>query len=272
MKMLLIALTVLSTGSAFGKASTEYFFQPASGASAIELTYEKTDATIKFTPSGELKVEGNDVRVDFAHGLSENAAVGFYTFSGELKSKSGSTTISKADGMGDIHFYYKGISDSLYYGADLGVNTEKSKADSRSTGGLSLKGNVGYLGSASSLNYGGDVSYNYKMERTNDSTPATKTTGGDELKLAVFGEFNYGTGFLGAEVASLSISERENKRLNVTTTTKSSSPTSLKLYGTFDFSQMVQGLLSLENRMIPKETGTKAYTVSTLSAGVRINF
>ncbi len=273
MRMLLIALTVLSTASAFAKTATEYYFQPAGGASALELTYEKGNATIKFDPVGESKREIADIRLDYAYGLSDNAAVGFYTFTGENKLKSGGGT-QKADGMGDLHAYYKGISDSFYYGADLGFNTEKFKSDNRSTGGPSLKVNGGYLANSGSVNYGGDLSYLYKMERTTDSTPAVKATGGDILRLALFGEYNYGSGFLGGEVASNSVGEAKFKQSGTTTTGKSSSNTSLKFYGTYDFSQMVQGLAFIENQMFPKSTaaGNKAYTATLLSLGARINF
>jgi hypothetical protein len=272
MKMFLTSLTLLLTATAFGKSTTEYYFQPAAGGSALELTYESAAATVKYDPSGESKVTAGDFHINYAYGLDANSALGIYTFSGTVETKT--TTTSKADGMGDLHLYYKGFSDFLHYGADLGINTAKNKTDNRSTGGPSINLNVGGLWTASGWNFGGDLTYRFLMERTDDSSPAQKTTEGNVVRVAGFGEYNYGSGFIGGELSDSMVADSKTKVSGTTTTNKGENYIALKAYGSLEFSDMVEGLLSIEDQMHPKisANSTKAYSETILALGVRLNF
>lgn len=271
MKMLLTSLTVLLAASAYAKSSNEYYFRPAAGASALELKYASASSTDVTEAAGDVKVTRGDIGIDYAYGLNADSALGIYTFTGQIETKAAGVT-SKADGMGDLHVYYKGQADVWHYGADLGINTSKAKSDERSSGGPSIKLNGGGLWTSGSWNYGGDLAYTFLMERSDDSSPANKTTEGNILRIAGFGEYNYGSGFVGAELSDSMIADSKVKPAN--TTTKGESFLGLKVYANYDFTEMVQGLLSVEDNMHPKvsDNGQKAYTDMVLTAGVRLNF
>ena len=287
-KMILTAVITMAATTAFGKATTEYYFQPAAGAQAVELKYSMNADPIK-TETGGTETDGAvttaDFNIDYAYGLNETAAVGVYTFTGSQKTKAGATD-STASGMGDLHVYYKGFSDMIHWGADLGINMGKSKANAagettnRSSGGLSLKGNVGVLANSAEWNYGGDFSITLPQERTADNNGTDiKATGGNVTKLAGFAEYNYGMGFVGGELAYIMVGDTTVK---TTPETKLKGEGFLQLTGnaSYDFNDMATGLLSigLEQHSAHDQTDgagaakVKAYMGTNVALGVRLNF
>ncbi|MFN7727647.1 MAG: hypothetical protein ACK5P7_00660 [Bdellovibrio sp.] len=287
-KMILTAVITMAASTAFGKASTEYYFQPAAGAQAVELQYSMNADPIK-TESGSTETDAGvttaDFNLNYAYGLTETAAIGVYTFTGSEKTKSGSSD-SSASGMGDLHVYYKGFSDMIHWGADLGINMGKSKSNAagettnRSSGGLSLKANVGVLMNASEWNYGGDLSITLPQERTADANGTDiKTTGGNVTKLAGFAEYNYGMGFVGGELAYIMVGDTTRK---TTPEEKRKGEGFLQLTGnaSYDFNDMATGLLSIgleqhSSRDLTDSAGSakvKAYMGTNVALGVRLNF
>ncbi|RYZ88072.1 MAG: hypothetical protein EOP04_10170 [Proteobacteria bacterium] len=166
-KMIIVSL-LLSATSAFAKSNTEYYFQPAAGAHAIEANYfmdiKPAKTATGTAPDVDAKNEINDLQLMYMYGLNENNAIGLSTFTGTNKSTVGATSKS-ASGMGDLVANYRGFMGMWHYGADLGVNLEKIKLDSagdvsnRASGGMSVRANVGMLMASDAWNYGGDLSY-----------------------------------------------------------------------------------------------------------------
>jgi hypothetical protein len=288
MKLLALATITLASVSAFaaGKSNTEYYYQPSAGMSAVTATY-KMDIMPGKTESGgvetDSKQEMSDIYLNYAYGLNDNNALGAELFFGSNKWTSGTTTHT-ANGMGDLHLFYKGFTDMWHYGADLGIATEKVKLDSttslrdnRSTGGMSLKLNGGVLMSSGALNYGADLSYVLAFERSVDSTPEVKISGGDVLKIAPYLEYNWGMGFVGAELSYNTVSDLTFKANGGESKTKVGSFTGLLAYGTFDFNDTFTGILGLGMNMhsdVTQANGDKdkAFTETIASLGVRATF
>jgi len=288
MKLLSLAIITLASASAFaaGKSNTEYYYQPSAGGQAVTATYTMDIRPGKTSTSGvesDSKSELSDIYLNYVYGLNDNNAFGAETFFGSNKITSNGTTHT-ANGMGDLHAFYKGYTDMWHYGADLGialdkikVDTATNKQDNRSTGGMSLKVNGGLLMNSGALNYGADLSYLMPFERTIDATPETKVTGGGVLKLAPFIEYNWGMGFVGAELSYNSVSDYTFKTSLGESTTKGESYMGLLAYGTFDFNDMFTGILELGMNMHQDvdQSATvkdKAYTETIASLGVRMNF
>jgi hypothetical protein len=290
MKLVAIAL-VLASASAFAaekSGSTEYYFQPSAGRSAVELKYKMDLLPGKLDMAGtevDAKQEMSDIYLNYAYGLNEGNAIGAETFFGSNK-WTVATTSHTANGMGDLAAFYKGFTGMWHYGATFGFSLEKSKIDAtttlpdnRASGGMSLKANVGLLMNSGSLNYGADLSYLMPFERQVDDTDSTKVTGGNTLKIAPFLEWNWGMGFLGGELSYNMVDDTKNKGNTTETTYKGEGYTGLSLYGSFDFNDMFTGLLTLGMNMHPEHdfqtTGTtkmKAYTETIAGLGVRMNF
>ena len=292
MKMLAISLTTIVSALAMGKASTEYYYQPAAGVNAVELIYSNSAAPLENEVLGvktDLKTTASDFIIRYARGIDERHAWGLYTFFGSKEynnDSSGTNVKHTADGMGDIHAFYKAFfGDNMHWDADLGVNTEKVKidtasgsVDNRSTGGSSLKLGIGKMWTDNSWNYGADLSYLALFERTVDNAASTKLTGGDNIKLAGFGEYNHGNGFVGAEIGYNAAGDLKTKTSGVTSTLKAENFFNLKLYGTYEFNEMWTGLLSFNDAMhadqdITPGTGqSNAYNETTFNVGARMTF
>ncbi|RYZ88184.1 MAG: hypothetical protein EOP06_11405 [Proteobacteria bacterium] len=288
MKSMILALVTIASASAMaaGKATTEYFFQPTAGAHAVQLNYLMDVRPGKISSNGaaetDNKQEISDLGLSYMYGLNENNAVGVGLLTGSVKYTRG-TQSSTASGLGDVHATYMGFSGMWRYGADLGINTEKIKLDSstslpsnRTTGGMSLGAYVGLLMTSDALNYGGRVSYLMPFERQVDNTSGTKLTEGGSLKIAPFVEWNWGMGFLGAELAYTSVADTTSKSGNLSTTFKGENVTSLFVNSSYDFNEMFTGLLSVGMAMHPEVTDNtdknKAYTETIATIGVRGNF
>jgi len=287
MKLLSVAVVTLAAASAFAaKSNTEYYYQPAGGQQEVQLTYGMDSKPAKLDTAGtDLKTETSDINVAYWYGLSEGNAIGVHTFYGSLKDTASDHT---ATGMGDIFLGYKGFSDMWHYGFDLGIATSKIKIDStsggvdnRSSGGMSLKPNVGILVGAGALNYGADLSYDYLMERSVDNTANTKLTDGNILKLAPFIEWNYGMGFLGGELSYNMVGDTTVKSDGAADSkTKGEGYINAKVFASYDFSDMVTGLADVGMGMHPSHDQTdaagtdtvKAYTETAVNIGVRLNF
>lgn len=276
MKLLTVAIMTLATTAAYAKSNTEYYFQPAAGQSALTAAYLMSSTSIKADNAAatETKMTGSDVALDYGYGLTESSTVGGYLFSGSMKTEQGAAPSTTANGMSDLHVYYRAFSNIWHYGADLGVNMGKAKADARSTGGMSVKVNAGALLSSDAWNYGGDLALTFPMERTTEVTGGdTKTTGGMATRVAAFGEYNYGMGFVGAELAQNMVAKTTDKTVaGVETETASDNFLSVMPYASYDFSDMVTGLLSYEMDMHGSRTGVKAYTTNVIALGARFNF
>lgn len=287
MKRISLALVTLASASAFaaGKSNTEYYFQPASGAQAVEVKYRMDIQPAKSESAGvttDEKAELNDLYLNYAYGLNDNNAVGAEVSLGNDKTSSG-TTSHTATGAGDIHAFYKGFSGIWRYGADLGVNLNKIKIDSatnlpdnRSSGGMSVRVDGGVLLTSGEINYGANLAYAIPLERQVDNADV-KITGGNTLKIAPFVEYNWGMGFVGAELAYNMVSDSTLKAGGTDTTVKGESYTTLLANGSYDFNETVTGLLSLGMGLHPEHdedatTKAKAYTETIASLGVRMNF
>ena len=280
-KMILAAVVSMAATTAFAKATTEYYFQPAAGAHAVELNYVMTADPGKAESTGgdvDVKRTTNDLVLDYAYGLNETTTLGAYTFSGSSKTTVG-TTETTASGMGDLHLYYKGFADMIHWGVDLGVNMGKAKSDKRGTGGLSIAANVGVLANSAEWNYGGDLMIALPQERTTENTSGadTKTKGGNVTKLAGFAEYNYGMGFAGGELAYVMVADTDDGSAS-----KTKGEGYLMLTGnvSYDFNDMATGLLSIgvENHSArdsddsASPTKLKAYMGTNVALGVRLNF
>lgn len=289
MKLLSLAIVTLASASALaaGKSTTEYYYQPSANMNAAQAKYVMDIQPGKTDTNGtesDQKNEMSDLYLNYAYGLSDNNALGAEIFFGSNKITSGNTSHT-ANGMGDIHAFYKGFTGMWHYGADLGISTAKIKMDSatnmqdnRSSGGMSVKVNGGLLMNSGDINYGADLSYLLPFERQIDDATGTKVTGGNTLKLAPFVEYNWGMGFLGAELAynmvdDLTIKSTSEIKL------KGESYMSFMLNGSFDFNDKVTGLLSLGMAMHPEHdqqsgstTKVKAYTETIASLGARMTF
>ena len=291
MKLICIAALTLATATAFaeGKESTEYYFQPSAGKQAVQLLYNMDVSPGKIDTAGtetDAKSEISDFDVNYAYGLNDNNAFGLYTLFGSDKLTVG-TTSHTATGMGDIHLFYKGFTGMWHYGADFGFNTAKIKddattgiQDNRTTGGISLKPNVGILMSSGAINYGADLSYVIAMDRQVDDTANTKFSGGGIFRLAPFVEYNWGMGFVGAELSYNMVGDTTQKDDTGTNTKlKGESYMNLALNGSFDFNETFTGLLTLGMGMHQDHdvsdastSKMKAYTETIAALGVRMVF
>lgn len=286
MKKLLVLAAMMTSSAAFAKGTTEYYFQPAAGASALTLSYSMKSAPVKTETSGtesDAKVAINDFGIDYAYGLGEAMALGAKTGTGSMKVTT--TSDATASGMTDLHLYFKGFSDMIHYGVDLGVSPGKSKKDSsgnlsnRYSGGMSLAANVGVLMAGSGMNYGGDLSYTMPLERTVDNNGSdVKVTGGSTIKLAGFMEYDYAVGMFTGELSYNMVADSTEKATS-DTKLKGESFLGLNLQGTYDFNEMVTGIasLGLENHSSHDYTdaGTtkvKAYMATNVMLGARIGF
>ncbi|WP_413289689.1 hypothetical protein [Bdellovibrio sp. HCB337] len=289
MKLLSLAIITLASASAFAaKSNTQYYFQPGASNHVVEANYLMDVKPAKTETAGvetDAKQEMSDIYLNYTYGMSDNHAIGLETFFGNNKTTTG-TTSSTASGMGDIHVYYKGFSEIWHYGADLGFNTEKIKLDAttgaidnRSTGGMSFKANVGVMVNNAAMNYGADLSYLMPLERKVDNAAGTTLTGGNTLKLAPFLEYNWGMGFLGAELSYNMMDDTKMDTSGVETTFKGESYAGFLLYGTYDFNEMFTGILDLGMNMHPEHeetnvagTKVKAYTETIVNIGLRMTF
>lgn len=292
MKMLVISLATFASALAMGKASSEYYFQPAAGAHAVELIYNNVSSPMEQENAGvttDLESTANDFIVRYMYGLDDSRSWGAYTFFGSREYNSEVTGVSDdsntADGVGDIHVFYKAFHDMWHYEADLGVNTEKIDVDAtsglqdnRSSGGSSLNLRAGRMWTDNSWNYGADLSYLLLLERTYDDATDTKLTGGDIIKIAGFGEYNHGAGFAGGELSYNIVNELKSKASGVTQTTDAENFIMVKLFGTWEFTDMVTGLVSLNQSMheshdiTPGTAEVKSFTETGINIGARLNF
>lgn len=273
MKKLLVLAALMSATAANAKTTTEYYVQPGAGGSALTLDYTMKNDPIKDAADADAKTSSADLGINYAYGLNDTMAVGAKTFFGSYK-----TDAKTASGMGDIHAYFAGFSDMIHYGVDLGLNMGKQKWDAegqtnRSSGGMSLTGNVGVLTSASGWNFGGDLSYSMPQERTADNNGTdAKATGGNVMKLAAFGEYNYGMGFFVAELSTVNTGEITVKSGSTESKTKSDSYTGISLKGTYDVNDMATAFASLGFRNFGSNDNHKAYMGTDIALGVRLGF
>ena len=292
MKTLAISLITIISTLAMAKATNEYYYQPAAGVNAVEVVYSNTATPMENETLGvktDLKSTASDFIIRYARGLDEKRAWGLYTFFGSREfndDSSGTNVKHTADGMGDIHAFYKAFwGDNMHWDADLGVNTEKIKihtasglADNRSTGGSSLKLAIGKMWTDNAWNYGADLSYLALFERTVDNAASTKLTEGNTVKLAGFGEYNHGNGFVGAEIGYNGVGDLKTKTSGVTSTLEAENFFNIRIYGTYEFNDMWTGLLSFNDAMhadqdiTPGTTQSNAYNETNFNIGARYTF
>lgn len=290
MKLITMAVVTLATASAFAaKSTTEYYNQPAAGAHNVDIGYlmgSNPGKTKTGTTETDAKTATSDVTLQYRYGINDDMAVGVSTNSGSVKTTVG-TNDSTASGMTDLVIGLDGKSEAIHYGVDLGYNLGgKSKQNAageksnRSSGGIGIGANVGYLATSDAWNFGGDLSYWHRLERTTDANGTDiKATGGNNTKVAGFGEYNYGMGFAGAELSYNMIGDTTAKTTPNETKYKGHSFMGIKAYGSYDFNDMATGLLSIAMNMHPEydyqDAGTTKVMASTetvVALGARLTF
>ena len=293
MKLISIAVVTLAAASAFAaKSSNEYYFQPAGGQNALEAKLNTDSNPGKTTTGGkdsDDKSVTSDLMLDYAYGLNETMAVGAHTFFGSDKQTAPGTSAT-GNGLGDLNVYFKsGFGDMFHYGVDLGYNVSgKAKLNSdglqtnRSSGGMSLKGNIGGLMSAGAWNYGADLSYTYLADRKVDNNGTDVTlSGGNTIRLAPFGEYNYGMGFVGAELSYNMVADGTTSSTGIADVTYlGENYLALKVYASYDFADAWTGLAGLtygahtDHDQVSNSTATKvdAYAETDLYVGARWTF
>lgn len=283
MKLLLTAaLTLAASAAMAGKSTTQYLFKPGANAQALELGYVMGNDPVANDPSGTTTTKTADLTIDYSYGLSDAMAFGVSTLTGSKKVDNGTTT-STASGLGDLVGYLKGHSDFIHWNVNLGLALSKIKANStgevtnRATGGMSIGGGVDALFSSSGWNYGAGLNYHMNMEKSYEveGGGGGKFTGGNLMKIAGFGEYNYGQGFLGGELSINQAGDVTQKPdSGGETKVKGESTTGLKFFGTYDFNDMATGLFAYEMIMHPavSDNATKAYNESNITIGARFNF
>ena len=264
MKFLTVTALTLVTSAAFAKSNTEYFYLPSAAQSALTVDYS-TKAHTDDDGTSSPKTTTSDIGLDYQYGLSEGNVIGAHTFSGSSKSDAANSTTK--NGLGDIFIDYKGAMNLWHYGAELGINMGNMKDDNRSSGGMTLNANFGGLWSSNAWNYGFNIGLGYPFDRKAETgTPTTnlKETGGTSAMIAAFGEYNYGMGFIVGELAEHMIQDTTISTDPATTDlkVKAFNYTSLKLEGTYDFNDMITGLLSYEADLLPSHDVTGASTTS----------
>ena len=273
MRLLAIAVVTLATAAAYAKSNTEYYFQPAASQSAVELKYDMDSM-----PKDGVKLTRNDIWLRYLYGLSETNTLGIYLASGE--SKSDATDAVKASGMTDLHPFWEAYSDMWHYGVDLGISTAKYKATTRASGGMSLAAHIGMLMSSNAWNYGADLRYTMPMERSYDDAAGTKVTGGSTPRIAGFTEYNYGMGFVGAELSYAMVGDTTTKVGAAESKEKGESDMGLALNGSYDINDMWTGLLTIASIThpehdvsdVPAAGKVKAFTETDVQLGVRATF
>lgn len=288
-----MTLATIATSAAFAATKTEYYFQPAASQSSVELSYAMSVQPRKNADTAGVetdnKLDTNVFNLNYAYGLSDTNTLGAYISTGSVKSTVG-TVSSTASGMGDFHLFYEGSSDIWHYGLDLGLSTAKGKFDTvntsapgnRSSGGHSAKAFVGVMMSADAMNYGADLSYTYLLERTIESgTTEVKVKDGNTVRLAPFVEYNYGFGWLGAELSYAMVGDRSVTIGGVNAGKyKGETVTGLAVNGSYDFNEMATGLLTVGMNMHGSHAETdatgsdtvKGYTETIASLGARLLF
>ncbi len=287
MKFFCLTVISLISAAAGARSNTEYYFQPAGGRSLAEVQFETVSNPAKITVVGGTGGESNfgtttnDINLRYAYGLSDGNAIGVFTGFGSLK-YSIATTDRNASGLRDVNLFYKGFSDIWHYGAILGVSTSKTKIENgfpknRSSGGLSVGANLGAMWSSGAMNYGADLSYLHPFERSYDD--GTKLTSGSVLKFAPFYEYNYGMGFVGAELSYNVVRDMAAKQPGqADVEVKGQNYAALKLFGSYDFNESWTGLLNLSAGMHndhdynDKGNAEKAYVETGINVAIRCNF
>ena len=291
MKLFFATMILLAGPYALADYS-QYYFQPPENGFSAEVSYEGDSNPGKinngFTDSN-YSTNRNDFHFLGMFGLMENLAIGAETLYGSLETDYGNP--HTATGMGDIHGFIKGNFSFVHYKFDLGLNTSKtaidaasSAPDNRSSGGISALAEVGAMFSTRTFNYGADLRYFYPLERDYDDIYASKYTGGSTVRPAVFGEFYFGTGFIGAEFAYIMGSDVTQKRNNyLDVTLKSENYYALKGYFTYDINDLVTGFVDVSMAMhqdhdysntnlVATTQKLKAYNETDFNIGARINF
>lgn len=272
MKKLLVLAALMSATAANAKTTTEYYLQPGAGGSALTLDYNMGSATVKSASDVETKATSGLFDINYAYGLNDTMAFGFHTDTGSVKTEVASTSTT-ASGLGDLHAYMAGFSDMIHYGVDLGLNTAKSKSDNRSSGGLSLMGHVGVLSSSGAWNFGGDLAYTLPMERTTDNSGTeSKVTGGNEMKLAGFAEYNYGMGFIVGELSHNTLAESTTKTGATESKSKADSALGLSVKGTYDINEMATAFAGIAMYNVGSNDDHKAYSSNVITLGAHLFF
>jgi len=297
MKLITVAVLTLAATAAFadGKATTEFYYEPAGGQQALQLNLDYMMDPMTYTENGltgDAKTNSTSLIVNYGYGLSENMVVGGYLSYGSdaitASAPGGTDQTQTASGLGDIHLYFKGFSDMIHYGLDLGINngniTEDSTTNLRnnnSSGGMSAKANVGFMMAAGMLNYGADLSYLYKGTVTTATAGGTNdtTTGDGVLNLSPFVEYNYGSGFAGAVISYSMVQSGNDTTTTSVATNAAYNVAGLKLFGTYAFSDSMTGLLSVAYYSVPSYQfdansahTTVAYGQTDVNLGFRMTF
>jgi hypothetical protein len=284
-----------STRSMASGTISQFNWQPAEGASAVEvdLTYNMATVTFKNAAGVELtknELTGFLIPLGYHYGLSNDHSLGVTTSYGTITNKTTSSGVSsdaKYTGLGDILIVsrnYSAMGDAkLLYGVSLGFSPSKAKSASAtsdgtiSSGGLSLPIYVGYEADMGGSYWGVRLDYGMKMERKSDSAAGVESTvtGGNTTEFK--GYYESGTeSFWNAYLGYGMMSDTDTKTGTTTTTSKGGSYVPLGVaWGTHMTPAMLLTLHYDGDYMMKVDyTGfsSDAYLASTIGARARWDF
>lgn len=265
-------------------AANEYFHKPNAGEQSLDVVYRNGATGTRTINSVETKYSGYLIDFNYLYSVDADMAFGLAVSTGDVKVVTPALE-SKNKGFSDLTAKYMGSADYLQYGADLLIGTIKARAFStaddgnRNVGGFVLTPYLGVALNESDMNYGGKIDYAYYFDRRIDAANDPTLKGGSVMGLSVFGEFNYGSGFMGATYKIQNASDYKREVGSNSYTYKGDAPNIFKFYFTFEMGSFV--LLadyqmdlwkSVDDSNVFGGSARDSYTANTLSLGMRANF
>lgn len=198
-KNLVVLLSVLGFHfhSFAESVNSEFFFQPAPGASTLSGTFSYLSSTVEIAPL-EVKTTGFILIPEYLRGLNESVAVGIGGSYWNLKTESfGSETATT--GLGDIEFIIRGRHPnpfgSLRYGAEMDVSLGDAEKEANGdqnamSGGIMLTPYVGFQLQNASGFWGVKLSREVEVQKRTEIDNGTKEvhSGGEDIDLIAFVE------------------------------------------------------------------------------------
>lgn len=267
-------------------AETLLYYTPKGGQSAIQTEYEWTPNTILENKENESKItySGNLLKLNYQYGLNDYVALGAELGLGE-QTLSTSTTTLKDSGLKDSILKLHAKYNLFLLGMDISLPnskaithtySDKAYNGNLSSGGITISPYVGMLYEVEDFNLGVVGAYDHRLERQSeyaDHSGSNTTTGGHQLQLSPFIEWNYGSGFIAAQLTKSSVSEISSKNQdNFESTQQKFEYHKVALKGSYNFSNQLTMLMDITQQSIPKQEHTSAYSLNFVSLGLRMVF